>query len=45
VPTTRVVPRAELKAVLPDDTVWVGPEERADVIAARRAGVRRRFPR
>jgi len=45
VPATRVVPLADLDAVLPADTVRVHPESRRQTIAARRAGVRRRFAR
>ena len=45
VPATRVVPFAELDAVLPADTMRVHPESRRMTIAARRAGVRRRFAR
>jgi len=45
VPRTRLVPLAEVGAALPPDTTRVGPDERAAVLGARRAGVRRRFPR
>ena len=45
VPATRVVPLADLDAVLPADTVRVHPASRRQTIAARRAGVRRRFAR
>src|SRR5207247_9170986 len=45
VPATRVVPLADLDAVLPADTGRVHPESRRQTIAARRAGVRRRFAR
>ena len=43
VPTTRVVPFAELDRVLPEGTARVTPDERADVIAARRRSVFERF--
>lgn len=45
VPSTRVVPFDELDAVLPASTATVSADQRARVLAARRAGVHRRFPR
>lgn len=45
VPATKVVRFDEIDGALPPGTVRVTPEERAAVIAARRAGVRRRFGR
>ena len=44
-PATRVVPFAELHGVLPAGTARVDVAERRRVIAARRAGVKRRFVR
>jgi hypothetical protein len=41
--TTRVVRRGDLAAVLPPDTVWVDPDERRSVRAARRAHLGWRF--
>lgn len=43
--TTRTVPVGDLDAVLPSNTARVTPQQRAAVVAARRAGVRRRFRR
>ncbi len=45
VPSTRVVPLAEVHGALAPGTRRVSPEERAAVLAARRAGVARRFTR
>jgi hypothetical protein len=45
VPTTRVVKFADLEAALAPSTPRVTPDERQAVLAARRAGIRRRFPR
>lgn len=45
VPTVRVVAIDELERVLPATTARVDADARARVVAARRAGVRRRFPR
>jgi hypothetical protein len=45
VPSTRVVPLEELEAALPASTARVSSEERQRALAARRAGVHRRFPR
>ncbi|MGP0032876.1 MAG: DUF1214 domain-containing protein [Acidimicrobiales bacterium] len=45
VPTTTLVKFDQLDAVLPPTTARVTPAERAGVLAARRAGVRKRFPR
>jgi hypothetical protein len=45
VPTTRLVPFDRLDGALPAGTVRVDPAQRRRTIAARRAGVRRRFPR
>ena len=45
VPTTRVVPFDQLDSVLPASTPRVTPAERRAVMAARRAGVRKRFSR
>ena len=45
VPTTRVVPLADLRAALPLSTAMVDPAGRAATIARRRSAVRRRFPR
>ncbi|HTZ10182.1 MAG TPA: DUF1214 domain-containing protein [Acidimicrobiales bacterium] len=45
VPATRVVPVADVVDVLPPGTAIVSPEERSAVLARRRAGVGRRFPR
>jgi hypothetical protein len=45
VPDVRVVPFAELGAVLRPDVARVGAEERRRVIDGRRAAVQRRFPR
>ena len=45
VPSTRAVKCKELDAALPASTARVSTEERANVLAARRAGVHRRFPR
>jgi hypothetical protein len=45
VPTTTTVRFDELDAVLPPSTPRITPEGRAATLAARRAGVRRRFPR
>jgi hypothetical protein len=43
VPAARVVKFADLADELPKDTAMVTPQERADVIAARRIAVRERF--
>jgi hypothetical protein len=45
VPETRVVPFDQLDSVLPPSTPRVTPEERRRALAARRAGIRKRFPR
>jgi hypothetical protein len=45
VPTTRVVPMADIAAALPPGTRRVSPEERAAVMDARRLAVSRRFVR
>jgi hypothetical protein len=45
VPSTRVVKFDDLDTVLPPSTPRVTPEERQRVLAARRAAIRRRFPR
>jgi hypothetical protein len=45
VPTTRVVPFADLAGVLPSGTRRVTPQERRAVIAARRLAVSKRFAR
>jgi hypothetical protein len=45
VPDTRLVPLTDLPALLPPGTPTVDPATRATTIAARRAAVRRRFPR
>ena len=45
VPTTRVVAFDDLDAALPPSTPRVTDEERRRVMAARRAGIRRRFAR
>jgi hypothetical protein len=45
VPATRVVSLASILDNLPAGTTRVTPEERRNVIAGRRAGVRRRFAR
>jgi hypothetical protein len=45
VPTTRVVSFDELDTVLPPSTPRVTPAERERVLAARRAGIRKRFAR
>jgi hypothetical protein len=45
VPTTRVVKFDHLEAELAPSTPRVTPDERQAVLAARRAGIRRRFPR
>jgi hypothetical protein len=45
VPVTRVVPFDQLNSVLPASTPRSTPDERRAVMAARRAGVRKRFPR
>jgi hypothetical protein len=45
VPPTRVVPFASVADELPGGTRFVTPEQRRDVMDARRRGVRKRFPR
>lgn len=45
IPTTRVVPFAEIDSELPAETTRVGIEERATILAARRRAVRERFGR
>ncbi len=45
VPTTRVVPFADVAATLPSGTQQVSPEERRAVIEARRLAVSKRFAR
>jgi hypothetical protein len=45
VPTTRVVPFDQLDSALPASTPRVTPEQRAAALTARRAGIRKRFPR
>jgi hypothetical protein len=45
VPTTRVVPMADVTAALPPGTRHVSPEERAAVMDARRLAVSKRFVR
>jgi hypothetical protein len=45
VPRTRVIPFESIGENLPSTTRRITPEERLEVIAARRAGVRRRFRR
>jgi hypothetical protein len=45
VPATRVVPMAELGALLPPGTAMVAAAARAAVLGRRRSAVRRRFPR
>jgi len=45
VPTTRVVPFADLASALPPGTRRVTPQERREVIAARRLAVSKRFAR
>ena len=45
VPATRVIPFESIDENLPSTTRRITPEERLEVIAARRAGVRRRFRR
>jgi hypothetical protein len=45
VPTTRVVPMADVAAALPPGTRRVSPEERAAVMDARRLAVSKRFVR
>jgi hypothetical protein len=45
VPTTRVIPLESVLDNLPASTARVTAGERRKVIARRRAGVRRRFPR
>jgi hypothetical protein len=45
VPTTRVVPMADVAAALPPGTRHVSPEERAAVMDARRLAVSKRFVR
>jgi hypothetical protein len=45
VPTTRVVSFDQLDSILPASTPRVSPDERDRALAARRSGVRKRFPR
>jgi hypothetical protein len=45
VPVTTVVPFDQLDSVLPHSTPRVTPEERRATLAARRAGIQKRFPR
>jgi hypothetical protein len=45
VPSTRVVPLSGLADALPPGTARCDPETRARIVAARRAAIRRRFPR
>jgi hypothetical protein len=45
VPTTTVVPFDALDSVLPPSTPRVTPDQRQAALAARRAGVQKRFPR
>jgi hypothetical protein len=45
VPTTRVLPLADVRDALPPETRQVGPEERQAVLAARRVAVSKRFTR
>lgn len=45
VPKTTLVPMRDLSDALPPDTARCDPETRARTVAARRAAVRRRFPR
>lgn len=45
VPTTRLLPWADVASALPPATATVDPATRAATIARRRAAVRRRFPR
>jgi hypothetical protein len=42
-PAARVVKLADLRAELPPETVWVTPEERRQVVDARRSAVLRRY--
>lgn len=44
-PTTRVVSFGEIESALPADTIWVTPQQRASILAARRSAVRERFRR
>jgi hypothetical protein len=45
VPTTTVVKFADLDSLLPPSTPRITPEGRQRIMAARRAGIRKRFPR
>jgi hypothetical protein len=45
VPSTRVVKIDEVQSVLPADTTMTSPDQRANVIAARRRAVQKRFYR